>query len=322
MKRRYACWPRRPGRGPGGRASAVRLLRGGWGSADSLPGDLGGRTRLFEESGLAAKGGRGESLFPRPESSPCRRPRTFALLADAPAGGTGELGVSENPSRMPGHRGNPMSMSGLGAPPVSWGPTLGVGGELRSSSRRQAPLKRVSVRWLPASPRLRRSGAAGSRSSRGRSALGPDGPRRRTWRGSDGSSCSKASAIPRGGPEVASFPGPLATAGKVSASTQNQARSALGFQYLEVLHRDLGKVAGLVQARRPPARRCKARATKVCLVPGRPPLVTGSSVSLNIHPRLPRIDEMECSLPCAVQDRQSCTVSAIRQFNPILARHN
>jgi integron integrase len=54
-----------------------------------------------------------------------------------------------------------------------------------------------------------------------------------------------------GAPEVAAFLTDLATARRVSASTQNQALSALLFLYGDVLDRPLDALVGLVRARRP-----------------------------------------------------------------------
>jgi integron integrase len=54
-----------------------------------------------------------------------------------------------------------------------------------------------------------------------------------------------------GEPEVVAFLSSLATAGGVSASTQNQALSALVFLYSEVLGKELDWLRGLVRARRP-----------------------------------------------------------------------
>jgi addiction module HigA family antidote len=51
--------------------------------------------------------------------------------------------------------------------------------------------------------------------------------------------------------EVTAFLSRLATAGRVSASTQNQALSALLFLYREVRRRDLPWLDGVVRARRP-----------------------------------------------------------------------
>ena len=51
--------------------------------------------------------------------------------------------------------------------------------------------------------------------------------------------------------EVVAFLSALATLGNVSASTQNQALSALVFLYSEVLAKDLDWLGGLVRARRP-----------------------------------------------------------------------
>jgi site-specific recombinase XerD len=54
-----------------------------------------------------------------------------------------------------------------------------------------------------------------------------------------------------GAPEVARFLSHLAVRARVSASTQNQALSALLFLYREVLGRDLGLVEGVVRAKGP-----------------------------------------------------------------------
>ena len=54
-----------------------------------------------------------------------------------------------------------------------------------------------------------------------------------------------------GAPEITAFLSHLAVHGRVSASTQNQALSALLFLYREVLHRDLASFDGVVRARRP-----------------------------------------------------------------------
>ena len=54
-----------------------------------------------------------------------------------------------------------------------------------------------------------------------------------------------------GAPEVAAFLGWLATSRNVSASTQNQALSAILFLYREVLGRDLGAVPSIPRARTP-----------------------------------------------------------------------
>jgi integron integrase len=51
--------------------------------------------------------------------------------------------------------------------------------------------------------------------------------------------------------EIAQFLSGLATAGRVSASTQNQAFNALLFLYSEVLNRKIGVIAGVVRAKRP-----------------------------------------------------------------------
>ena len=54
-----------------------------------------------------------------------------------------------------------------------------------------------------------------------------------------------------GATEVTAFLSHLASAGLVSASTQNQARSALLFLYKEVLHCDLPWLEGIESAKRP-----------------------------------------------------------------------
>jgi integron integrase len=54
-----------------------------------------------------------------------------------------------------------------------------------------------------------------------------------------------------GAPEIAAFLSALATEGQVSASTQNQALSALLFLYREVLEMDFAALEGLVRAKRP-----------------------------------------------------------------------
>ncbi len=54
-----------------------------------------------------------------------------------------------------------------------------------------------------------------------------------------------------GAPEIAAFLTRLATERRVSASTQNQALSALLFLYREVLHIDIGDIANLPRARMP-----------------------------------------------------------------------
>jgi site-specific recombinase XerD len=54
-----------------------------------------------------------------------------------------------------------------------------------------------------------------------------------------------------GAPEVTSFLSSLAVQGKVAASTQNQALSALLFLYRHVLDQDLPWLDGVVRARRP-----------------------------------------------------------------------
>jgi integron integrase len=54
-----------------------------------------------------------------------------------------------------------------------------------------------------------------------------------------------------GAPEVRRFLSSLATTGKVSASTQNQAFSALLFLYREVLHREINGLETVERAKRP-----------------------------------------------------------------------
>ena len=54
-----------------------------------------------------------------------------------------------------------------------------------------------------------------------------------------------------GAPEVTRFLSSLAVDGRVAASTQNQARSALLFLYRDVLEVDLPWLAGVVRAKRP-----------------------------------------------------------------------
>jgi hypothetical protein len=54
-----------------------------------------------------------------------------------------------------------------------------------------------------------------------------------------------------GAGEISTFLSDLATRGKVSASTQNQALAALLFLYGEVLHRPLEFVGGVLHAKRP-----------------------------------------------------------------------
>ena len=54
-----------------------------------------------------------------------------------------------------------------------------------------------------------------------------------------------------GAAEVAAYLTHLATAGQVSASTQNQALNALVFLYAEVLHQPLGELAEFARAQRP-----------------------------------------------------------------------
>ena len=52
--------------------------------------------------------------------------------------------------------------------------------------------------------------------------------------------------------EVSAFLSALALEGRVAASTQNQALSALLFLYKEVLHRKLAFIGGVVRVKRPP----------------------------------------------------------------------
>lgn len=54
-----------------------------------------------------------------------------------------------------------------------------------------------------------------------------------------------------GAEEIAAFLSDLATRGKVSASTQNQALNALNFFYKEVVGREIGLMSGVVRAKRP-----------------------------------------------------------------------
>ncbi len=51
--------------------------------------------------------------------------------------------------------------------------------------------------------------------------------------------------------EIAGFLSSLATVGRVSASTQNQAFNALLFLYKEVLSKKIGLIEGVVRAKRP-----------------------------------------------------------------------
>jgi len=51
--------------------------------------------------------------------------------------------------------------------------------------------------------------------------------------------------------EIARFLSSLATEGRVSASTQNQALNALLFLYHEVLSKEIGLINGVVRAKRP-----------------------------------------------------------------------
>ena len=51
--------------------------------------------------------------------------------------------------------------------------------------------------------------------------------------------------------EIAQFLSSLATEGRVSASTQNQALNALLFLYHEVLSKKIGLINGVVRAKRP-----------------------------------------------------------------------
>jgi site-specific recombinase XerD len=54
-----------------------------------------------------------------------------------------------------------------------------------------------------------------------------------------------------GAPEIVEFLGNLATVGRVSASTQNQALSSILFLYREVLAVEPDRLVGLVRAQRP-----------------------------------------------------------------------
>ena len=54
-----------------------------------------------------------------------------------------------------------------------------------------------------------------------------------------------------GAPEVTRFLSSLAVEGRVAASTQNQALSALLFLYRHVLHQDLPWLEDIVRAKRP-----------------------------------------------------------------------
>lgn len=69
-----------------------------------------------------------------------------------------------------------------------------------------------------------------------------------------------------GGAEVETFLSYLATQGRVAASTQNQALSALLFLYREVLAVDLPWLDGVVRAKRPRRQRqgLDALAEKLC----------------------------------------------------------
>src|SRR6266545_1039819 len=77
--------------------------------------------------------------------------------------------------------------------------------------------------------------------------------RRRTSPGSGGTSSSMASATPleMGAPELTRFLTSLAVDGKVAASTQNQALSALLVLYRQVLDVDVPWLGGVVRAKRP-----------------------------------------------------------------------
>jgi len=52
-------------------------------------------------------------------------------------------------------------------------------------------------------------------------------------------------------PEIARFLSSLATEGRVSASTQNQALNALLFLYQKVLSKKIGLIDGVIRAKRP-----------------------------------------------------------------------
>src|SRR5206468_1976175 len=82
-----------------------------------------------------------------------------------------------------------------------------------------------------------------------------------------------------GATEVSAFLTQLAVDGHVSPSTQMQALAALSFLYREVLGRDLGRLEGLVPARRPkrlPAVLTRAEVAAVLrMMRGTPALVAG-----------------------------------------------
>jgi len=80
--------------------------------------------------------------------------------------------------------------------------------------------------------------------------------------------------------EVAAFLSDLASRQRVSASTQNQALSALLFLYGTVLQRDLGALAGVVRARRPSRLPLVLSRSEVAQVLGRMRGVTGLMASL------------------------------------------
>jgi len=88
------------------------------------------------------------------------------------------------------------------------------------------------------------TGAAGSTTA--------SGPNRRTWIGSAASCCFTTRGAPgHGVAEVEAFLTHLAVAKRVSASTQNQAKSAILFLYKEVLGEALPWLEGIQSAKRP-----------------------------------------------------------------------
>ena len=84
-------------------------------------------------------------------------------------------------------------------------------------------------------------------------AITAPGPKKPTSPGSSGTSSFITSAIPPrwDAEEVTGFLSSLAVRGRVSASTQNQALSALLFLYQDVLQQDLPWLDGIVRAKRP-----------------------------------------------------------------------
>ena len=61
----------------------------------------------------------------------------------------------------------------------------------------------------------------------------------------------KRHPLEMGGPEIEQFLNHLAVVGKVAASTQNQALSALVFLYREVLGKEIGVMENLERAKQP-----------------------------------------------------------------------